>query len=305
MTKAKLGILTIHGMGEPDKDPETEFDDALQEGLDNRLSFWSDIYVQRIDYHKVIGGIDARSPNYHKETNQERVWSSLSKEWDQEYPKPIRDLRRFFRFGISSLLRKFFLYSFGDAVTYQWQQNKHNSVYYKVHEEIKFSMDKLYKNLAPGSPVVIIAQSLGCHVISNYIYDAQKSLGIWEGKKPDPFHKFESLKLIMTTGCNIPLFVSGFEDILAFEKPNTEFKWYNFYDRDDILGWPIKQLTSEETKARQPEDSNAYYDAVVTKDIEIKTGLNPVSAHTRYWKDRGFLDPAAEFIKNLYMQQLK
>ena len=40
-------------------------------------------------------------------------------------------------------------------------------------------------------------------------------------------------------------FVSGFDDVIPIstDKYGYKFKWINLYDKDDILGWPLKPLS--------------------------------------------------------------
>ena len=64
-------------------------------------------------------------------------------------------------------------------------------------------------------------------------------------------------------------------------------RWLNFYDPDDILGYPLKPINSD-------------YRKVVTKDIAINAGgffssWNPLS-HNGYWKDNDFTKPVSNLI---------
>jgi hypothetical protein len=74
----------------------------------------------------------------------------------------------------------------------------------------------------------------------------------------------------------MPLFVSGLQKIEAFEKPNEEFNWVNFYERRDPFGWPLKPLS---------RDFENSYDNVVTGDVAVRTGAG-VQGHLNYWKQR-------------------
>ena len=46
----------------------------------------------------------------------------------------------------------------------------------------------------------------------------------------------------MTTGCNIPLFVAAHDPVVPIDPPATGFEWHNYYDPDDVLGWPLAGL---------------------------------------------------------------
>jgi hypothetical protein len=166
--------------------------------------------------------------------------------------------------------------------------------YIEVQKEIMQALDKLYVELGNNDkPVIIIAQSLGCQVISNYIWDAKHDSGIFNGLEPDAsaqlksFRRLNSCVHLLTTGCNIPMFVAGLNPIEAIQKPNNEFTWFNYYDRDDVLGWPLSPLSDS-------------YGALV-KDHEINAGgifssWNPWS-HGQYWTDKDVLNSLIDRIR--------
>ena len=71
-------------------------------------------------------------------------------------------------------------------------------------------------------------------------------------------------------------------------------RWLNFYDPDDILGYPLKPLSPE-------------YDDAVNADLPINVGAvfsswNPLS-HNKYWTDNRFTKPVSKMIHEL-MQAL-
>ena len=154
---------------------------------------------------------------------------------------------------------------------------------------------------SPDCPVVIIAQSLGAQVISSYLWDAQRSRGIWEPqhiaafgiKTPnrDAFLKLATTRYLLTTGCNIPLIVSGLEHVIPIDKPNDEFRWLNYYDQDDVLGWPLKDMYDYEDTSARPED-------VVVSVGNLLTSWNPLS-HSAYWTSPSFIRAAGSLIKQL------
>ena len=161
----------------------------------------------------------------------------------------------------------------------------------KAVEQVGAALD------SPNAPVVIVAHSLGAHVISNYIWDAQERKGLWHGKEPSKFEELGTTAYMFTAGCNIPLFVSGLSSVEAIRRPNDGFKWLNFYDKDDVLGWPLKPL---------PDGKQHSYSAVVTTDRPINSGNILVSwtpgSHTEYLKSSSFLKPLAAAIKKLHSE---
>ena len=100
---------------------------------------------------------------------------------------------------------------------------------------------------------------------------------------------------MITFGCNIPLFTFAYEDVKPIKFPaeqledpaRSKSQWLNFYDPDDLLGYPLKPI-------------NDAYDAVVKSDLPINAGSiftswNPLS-HGGYWTDNDFTNPVSEFI---------
>jgi hypothetical protein len=267
----KLGVIVIHGMGET----KADYYFGLQEHIAQTLgtNIWSQVHLEPIFYQDLL------------QPNQYRVWNQMVQ-------KEVLDWKG---------LRQFMLFSFADASTLEHKPEKEGSVYHKVQHKIVNSLRKTRVELGnQDRDIILVAQSLGGQVISNYIWDFQNNLGIWQPNNPDfpefnpeeeNFLKFKSLRYLFTSGCNIPLFVSGFDQIKAVEKPNENFKWLNYYDKDDVLGWPLKPLSDS-------------YNQVVEEDREIDAGnlflqgWNPFS-HTGYWTDRDFVKPLCDKIQSL------
>ena len=181
---------------------------------------------------------------------------------------------------------KFLLYGISDAAGLEYSRTIPGSVYEKTQRRIFDVMGKAYQALGEQpAPVIMVAQSLGGQVISNYIWDAHKKpgpvkWGVWRHKHPDlseddkEFRRFRSLRTLFTTGCNIPIFVGGLapNKIKPINKPNRNFEWKNYFDEDDVLGWPL-----------QPLNLNGGYSTLV-EDVAINAGgfftsWNPLS-HT-------------------------
>ena len=199
------------------------------------------------------------------------------------------------------LVREFLLWAVSDATSIESNKHVKNSTYDQVQREIVDVLDNVYDTLGPKVPVVIVAQSLGGQVISNYLWDSRwvpcgqkpPKVGIWKdpcnlgeplGTPKDQFRRLHSLNTLITTGCNIPIFVAGHDEIVAIKPPNADFSWKNYYDRDDVLGWPLSPL------------SNSYNTLV--DDYEIGTG-GIFRAHTNYWTDQDFLDPLAKLLLDM------
>lgn len=109
-------------------------------------------------------------------------------------------------------------------------------------------MQKVYEdpkelNRTP-KPLVVLAHSLGGHIMSNYIWDIQKkAVRSWN---------------------RVHLWVQYSALYLRTERHYSDHaagrvKWLNYFDPDDVLGYPLKPLSAEYRKA-------------VFQDIEINIG---------------------------------
>lgn len=212
-------------------------------------------------------------------------------------------------------LRLFVLHALGDAVAYRkvdkskLHEGDINS-YDEIHAQVKKDMKTLRERTragkpanAPEVPLIIIAHSLGCHILSNYIWDLQKKDAKSIGNN---FEDMKTLSGLLTFGCNIPLFTLANNRVepIKFPLPVAKYfpkgtsanaikastKWWNYYDPDDILGWPLKPLSQS-------------YRRAVHKDVPINVGVfwsswNPAS-HGGYWGDNDFTVPASKAIAKI------
>ena len=271
MNQKKIAIITLHGMGETKCDYADELKERLKQALGKEI--WSDIYFKSIFYQEEL---------------QNRQQSLLDK-------MPTGVVYRF----LWKRLRRFMLHAFSDAATLEHRASEKGSPYDETQLTIRRALDSARKNLtSTNQPVVIIAHSLGGQVISNYIWDSKKGKKVWchhplEEMSQDEvdFLKLKTARLMLTTGCNIPLFVSGFRKIVAFDRPNPQFAWWNYYDKDDVLGWPLKPLSCS-------------YEELVN-DVQINAGglfsWTPLS-HGGYWNKSRFPMIAAQHIRAIHAE---
>lgn len=182
------------------------------------------------------------------------------------------------RLGGMLSMRKFTLEAFGDGVTFESNAHRENSVYRKVHTHLRSRIQELnaLKEQNPGAKIVVVAASLGVHILSTYIWDVDHQQGIFKDNPATNEEDLKNLSHLFSIGCNIPLFISGIpqSQIKPFDKRNTTFKWDNYYDKDDVLGWPLA-------------DINTAFGQIVV-DHEINTGMY-AGSHVRYWDDREFV----------------
>ena len=262
---AELGILVIHGMGSQEENFADEIIDELNDRVDDRgkdsnLIAWESVFWANI-----------------LEPRQNQYWL------DSKNSNNLDAVR----------LRKFMITAFGDASAYQKVDSPHNTTYEAIHAIIRTRIKSLYE-IGLGArpkPLIILAHSLGGHIMSNYIWDAHRAADM----TISPFERMYKVSGIVTFGCNIPFFTFAYDNVVPIRFPHptlpdylkVKARWLNFFDPDDVLGYPLKSI-------------NAAYANVVDEDNAINVGgiftsWNPLS-HGKYWTDNDFTNPVADLI---------
>ena len=259
----EVALITLHGMGKVKTSYYSELEGMLKSRLKDK---WTKVSFQNVEYASIL------------QTPEDELWASM-------IATPENELD-------GTKLRQFFLFGFGDAGSLEHSAQTDKYQYIAVQREIQKALDHALLDFDGDEkrPVIIIAQSLGCQVISNYLWDAQHGINIFSESSADQSGKanFRSLKTLtnlVTTGCNIPLFIAGISDRKCFAKPNDFFVWDNYYDSDDVLGWPLKQLG--------PTYS-------IVRDHPINSGglLSSwnLASHGGYWSDTNVVSSLADVL---------
>jgi len=273
----KLAILVVHGMGSQTRDGFEKstgkmiglISGALRDGgVDPgeaawKCGYWGDILQDHED--KLLRRFE---------------WSRLDWKW----------------------LRHFVIDNLGDAVAYQRLPCKPDDFYYQIHGRLHRELLEL--RAATGNqdvPLLVMAHSLGSYIMSNYIWDRQSAN---QKGKPDPlggtpFERMETLATIVTFGCNIAVLSLSLNPYIGLAFPPKELpppmaaeaRWLNFYDPDDVLGYPVKPLCTDYGANQKIEDHCIQVGG-------IASGWNPWS-HDKYWTDSKFIQPAAKQIAAL------
>lgn len=237
----KVAVAAIHGMGHSDQ----HFADGLIEGVKDFLGSEFSDQVEWVPLHWA-DLLEGRQARYLRRANR-----AARLDWQQE--------------------RDFIVHTLGDAVAYRKEPGYANQTYDRVHAKINMKLHQGWSEFGHRSiPLIWVANSLGGYVMSNFIWDTMR-----DRRSDSKFMLQETIRYIFTTGCSIPLFNFGHRNIIPIQLPDGA-EWYNIYDRDDVLAWPLKPI-------------NQAYDEVVTEDVEVKaggllTGWNPL-CHLDYWTD--------------------
>lgn len=280
-------LLTLHGMGETERGYEA----ALVQRLKPRLGASAiDLGIHPVYYQDLL------------QDNERTVWDRA----DRQAPMHYDDLRKFLLFG------------FADAAGLEAGKEEPGSVYEQAQLQIAQALFEACKAHGPDQPVVLISQSLGCQVMSNYLYDAQKKLrsgqsvaaGIWRdiqefapqiagrplADAEIAFLSGRTCRRWITTGCNIPIFVAAHKtmNIRPIQPPpghSADFKWLNLYDPDDVLGWPLAPLSDGYAQLVQDRPINAGQ-GLVNWLLKSSTPLS----HTAYWTDDDVVGLLAQML---------
>lgn len=277
MAQARLGVLIIHGIGD-DKGPiatRRGYSQGLQTKLRER-----DLTPAQVEFEEVYW-------HDHMQRRQDRYWQGAEPRVRWDY------------------VRKLILNHLADASTYRQVPDQEDTVYARIHGEVHRSLTALEGRIASDAPLVVMAHSLGAHIMSNYIWDRQRC------RTPDPlgdtaFRRMERLVSMVSFGGNLPLFVMAADPYEPITIPAATLpeplralgRWFNYYDKDDVLGWPMAPLAEFVS-----EEHRSAFEAMV-QDIPIDVGVpvlqssNPTS-HVGYWKDRDFVGAVGEHLRGL------
>lgn len=260
-----FAIITIHGMGDTKKDYYKSFEKKLRNRV-GKDTWDSKVHLEHVYYQNLLQG---EQEDYYEDSDDEH-----DLRWD--------------------ILRKLMIFGFNDAAAIEHSLRKDGKLYIDVHRRIATAFDNAYGKLGnQAKPVFVVAQSLGAQQVSNYLWDAKKNLRFFSDQGPGDeemrkFCRLNSCKQFITTGCNIPLFKAGLPDPKNFDRPNLEFTWHNYFDADDVLGYPIRKIA--------PSFEVDWIEDHKVSVGGLFTGWNPAS-HTRYWTDKDVLNPIAKDIK--------
>ena len=266
----KVGVLFVHGMGAVADDFAHDAIQQLRERISGRGLNREDIAWQSVYWAPVLS---------FQETQR---WIDLSADNDLNWSK----------------LRKFFINAFGHVSAYRSAPERPDSVYQRIHATVHDSLRELQVKLGgTDKPVVVVAHSLGSVIMSDYIWDRQKGRDAARFGA-SAFERLETMAGLVTLGTNIPLFTLECNPVVSIQFPPPELperfrkaaKWLNLYDSDDVLGWPLKPLSS------------SYGDAVHS-DMEVNVGniltsWNPAN-HAAYWTDDSVVKPVAYLLASL------
>ena len=273
----RIAVVVIHGMGSQGDMPQGE----------NEVSFSADLYrglrsrIGEARFDRLVGW-------------REIFWADILQSRQQEYiDDALVGEARWMK------TREFVMHRLADAAAYRFEPNANAFVYPAIHARVRAAIAHLETVTGGEAPLIVLAHSLGGHIMSNYIWDIQHG----HADAPTPFQRLETMAGMVTFGCNIPIFTFAYprDAIKAIARPGARIPqgreltpwWLSFNDRDDPLGMPLRFAG---------DGYKALYEAGELREAWINTGniftsWNPAS-HNGYWKDADFQRPVAEMIEN-------
>ena len=252
-----MGVLVIHGMGTQKRTYADKMMTELKErlGENQKHVAWKSVY-----------------------------WAGILSKRQQEYLTNTAENKKLDWIWA----RRFVVSALSDAASYRRIHSDNlddpQTTYGKIHQMVRNELENLGGTVRNGGGLVVLAHSLGGHIISNYIWDVQKKK-MCPVINEDSYEGAGTLRLLVTFGCNIPLFTFALDRVVPINF-GKGVKWHNYYDRDDVLGYPLQSI-------------NEDYSNFCT-DIEINVGGFFTSwnmfSHAKYWTDNNFTKPVAESI---------
>lgn len=269
----RIGVLIVHGIGNQPAGYADEFIEELKErlkdrGVEDAFAFEPAHWGQALN---------------HREDDLARRLASTGSDLDWQ-----------------TIRREIILGGFGDAIAYAGRSTRPSRIYPDVQRAIHDALARLERTAGdPFAPLFVLSHSLGCQIVSNYLWDHQKKIeGSVLGKTP--FTRGETIAGWITFGCNMPLFTLAWDEeevepvqvpgihakhLFPRPAPDDAFGWWNVYDPDDLLGFPLRGL-------------NTRYRNTVHEDHTINTGTI-FGAHTGYWTDSDFTKYVADKLAAL------
>ena len=198
-----------------------------------------------------------------------------------------------------SSFRKFIINFGADAVAYQPGANR-REIYNRVHHTMAAVLAELATEAGPQAPLCIIGHSIGTVVTHNYLFDLGEEM-IADTKIESsitPLEAGKTLVLLYMMGSPLALWSLRYNNYQAITFPGSEVaalyaklkpKWASYYDKDDIMAYPIRSLSS---------GHKALAEQGLLEDIPVNAGgllssWNPLS-HLEYWANDFIIQTIAD-----------
>ena len=229
--------------------------------------------------------------------------------------------------------RRFALEGLGDAAAYQKTPRRFEAPYYLIQKRVREALDRLDAKDDPNRPLIVIGHSLGCHILSSFIWDVNniKQLSASDIQQQDPlvekfhdvlrsgspFRRLDTLAGFVTMGSNMPLFTFTFErhDVTPITRARpgkaaafpgaaltdaqkARARWLNYFSRNDLLAYPWRPLYNMKAEETALQDIHVCSEGWL-KSSPLFSPFNAIAAHTRYDRNAKVLQGTADLIRSI------
>ena len=273
----KIAVALVHGIGKQTPNFADPLIEALQRELREKGVAPDDIVFRSVYWAPVLS------------ERERALWREVTAETRLAYGG----------------LRRFVVDFLGDAVAYQPSASRHQ-VYERIHGVVAEALRQLAAEAGSNAPLCVVASSLGTVIAHNYFYDLNYPETFSEpSPKETALEQGRTLALFVATGSPLALWRLRYgEDYAPITFPGTDLslrypdatpKWLNLFDKDDVLAYPIGNLS---------EAHRNLVSSGLLEDRQVNVGgllvnWNPLS-HSAYWGDRDVIRPLTEQLTALW-----
>ena len=286
MENEKIVIIVTHGMGKQDKKPKislrykTIFDKAAKR-FENRVR--KKFEKEGGDNEKLVFA----PVNWAKEAQE--IQTELKGRLMKRSKRQVCEGDKIKARLCWKPLRGFMVDMLADAIVYQQTPNS-RSIYDKIHNKFKDELKEQADKVGENAKLCILAHSLGTVIINNFLFDLQSCIDDNEDNPEicadTPLEQGKTLQSIYTMGSPLALWAIR-HNPPKFGKPIVVDTWINFYNKNDVMAYPLGNLNKEYNERRCNAEKGKkpmLLDQQVCAG-NILTKWNPIS-HNGYWTNR-------------------
>ena len=272
----KIAVAVVHGIGIQGPEFVDKIHDALNRQFSADVAF--DMVIEPVHWAQAI------------QVRENDLWQRIQS----------NSARLDFR-----MPRWLLVHFIADAFGYQLTTYD-RTTYDSIHAEFGKTLHHLAEQAGENAPLCIISHSLGTVIASNFIYDLQNPHLITPALQAilgtSPLAKGETLAMFYTLGSPLALWSLPYDNYgtpvkipdprLIQHYPQLVGEWVNYYDKDDIIGFPLRGL-------------NALYRQEVNADVEVNIGNRFVNwtplAHVHYWDEERVVSAIANTLDQAWV----
>ena len=135
-------------------------------------------------------------------------------------------------------------------------------------------IDKSFKAITQeAKDTIVVAHSLGSVIAFDYLF----------GFRKHSLSQDTNVLSFITLGSPIPIFTSAMGHVESDLTLPTNIKaWHNLFDNEDGIARRCKP----------------FFSKIEVKDISVKTGFFPISAHVKYWQNKQTASKIAKILED-------